>query len=140
MVSKEAKDRLEPTLSEGNREKTRLAPVTVIVATDTRFYENLPTQFPAYDAKPIFEANADMARDTAARNSTLQGAYLLLAARALGLDAGPMSGFDPAAVNAEFFPDGRFQANFLINLGYADHSKVYPRGPRLGFEEVATVL
>lgn len=140
VVSKEAKDRLEPTLSEGNREKTRLAPVTVIVATDTRFYENLPTQFPAYDAKPIFEANADMARDTAARNSTLQGAYLLLAARALGLDAGPMSGFDPAAVNAEFFPDGRFQANFLINLGYADHSKVYPRGPRLGFEEVATVL
>lgn len=140
VVSPEAKQRLEPALAEGNREKTRLAPVTVIVATDTRFFEHLPTLFPVYDARPMFEANPQMAAETAQRNSTLQGAYLLLAARALGLDAGPMSGFDAAAVNAEFFPDGRFQANFLINLGYADHTKVYPRNPRLSFEEAASIL
>lgn len=140
VVSQEAKKRLQPTLAEGNREKTMLAPVTVIVASDTRFYENLPTLFPVYDARPMFEANPQMAAETAQRNSTLQGAYLLLAARALGLDAGPMSGFDAAALNAEFFPDGRFQANFLINLGYADHSKVHPRNPRLSFEEAASII
>ena len=115
------------------------APVTAIIAHDTRFYESLASQSPA--AKPeMFTANADLAAATAFRNGTLQGAYLLLAARALGLTVGPMSGFDSAALNREFFPDGRFQANFLANVGYADASPPRPRGPRLGFDEVATIL
>ncbi|MFT3851011.1 MAG: malonic semialdehyde reductase [Propionivibrio sp.] len=138
--SKESRQRLIPALSPGNQAKTLAAPVTIIVAQDTRFFENLPTQFPAYDARPTFEANAVLAESTAFRNSTLQGAYLIIAARILGLDCGPMSGFDPAKVNAEFFPDGRWKANFLVNLGYGDPSGNYPRGPRLPFDSVAQLL
>ena len=133
------KARLKPALSPGNLDKTMAAPATVIVASDSRFYEHLPTNFPAYDAKPMFEANAELAASTAFRNGTLQGAYLMLAARALGLDCGPMSGFDAGKVDAEFFPDGRFKANFLCNLGIGDASKLYPRGPRFSFEEACRI-
>lgn len=127
----EAKARLLPALSKGNRDKTAKAPVTVIVAQDTRFFDQLPTQFPSYDARPMFENDPALADVTALRNSSLQGAYLIVAARLLGLDCGAMSGFDNAAVNAEFFPDGDWKANFLINLGYGDPAGNHPRGPRL---------
>ncbi|HET7776602.1 MAG TPA: malonic semialdehyde reductase [Azospira sp.] len=135
-----ARERLLPALSPGNVDKTRAAPVTVIVAQDKAFYEHLPTQFPAYDAKPLFAGNAALAESTAFRNASLQGAYLIIAARLLGLDAGPMSGFDAAQVNAEFFPDGQWQANFLINLGYGEAAGNHPRGPRLDFDSAARVL
>ena len=138
--SAEAKARLKPSLSPNNADKTMAAPVTVIVATDTRFYDNLPTQFPAYDAKPMFEGNPAMAQGTASLNGSLQGAYLIIAARLLGLDCGPMAGFDKAKVDAEFFADGRFKSSFLINLGYGDASGNHPRGPRLPFEASAQVL
>ena len=138
--SAEAKAKLKPALSAGNVAQTLAASVTVIVAQDTRFYEHLPTQFPAYDAKPLFEGNAALAEATATRNSSLQGAYLILAARALGLDAGPQSGFNPALVNQAFFPDGRYQANFLVNLGVADPAAIRPRHARLGFDAVAQIL
>lgn len=137
----ESRERLKPALSPGNLDKTMAAPVTVIVATDTRFYENMPLVFPNNpNAKALFEGNAALAQGTATRNGTLGGAYFILAARAVGLDCGPMSGFDIAKVNAEFFPDGRFQANFLINLGFADHSKEFKRNPRLSFEQACQVL
>ena len=135
-----AKQRLKPALSPGNADKTMAAPLVVLVAMDSRFYEHLPEQFKAFDARPMFEGNAALAEATAFRNGTLQGAYLIMAARLLGLDCGPMSGFDAAKANAEFFPDGRFKANFLINLGYGDPAGNYPRGPRLPFETVAQVL
>ena len=138
--SQESRQRLIPALARGNQAKTLAAPLTVIVAQDSRFFDHLPTQFSAYDAKPIFESNSVLAESTAFRNSSLQGAYLMIAARLLGLDCGPMSGFDPAKVNAEFFPDGQWKVNFLINLGYGDASGNYPRGPRLPFETVAQVL
>lgn len=138
--SPESRQRLIPALAPGNQAKTLTAPVTVIVAQDTRFFDHLPTQFPAYDAKPMFEANEALAESTAFRNSSLQGAYLIVAARLLGLDCGPMSGFDPAKVNAEFFPDGRRKTNFLVNLGYGDASGNHPRGPRLPFDSVAELL
>ncbi|HNH17895.1 malonic semialdehyde reductase [Zoogloea sp.] len=138
--SAEARQRLAPALAPGNLEKTLAAPVTVIVAHDSRFQELLPTQFHAFDAKALFDGNTALAQETMFRNGTLQGAYLMLAARALGLGCGPMSGFDATKVNAEFFPDGRYRANFLCNLGYGDPAKVHPRGPRLGFEAVAKIL
>lgn len=116
------------------------AEVTVIVAQDTRFHENLPQQFPAYDARPLFEGNAALTESTAFRNSSLQGAYLILAARSLGLDSGAQSGFDAAKVNAEFFPDGRYRVNFIVNLGVADPAGIRPRGPRLDFDQVAQIL
>ena len=136
----EAKEKLKPALSPGNVAQTLASGVTVIVAQDTRFYEHLPEQNPAFNAKPLFENNAALAETTAFRNSTLQGAYLILAARSLGLDAGPQSGFDADAVNASFFPDGRFKANFMVNLGVADHTGTYPRGPRLPFDVAAQIL
>ena len=137
----QAKERLLPTMSPGNVEKTRSAPVVVIVATDNQFYEHMPLVFPNFpDAKALFEGNAALAAGTASRNSTLSGAYFMLAARAVGLDCGPMSGFDAAKVNAEFFPDGRCSVNFILNLGYADNSKLFPRNPRLSFEQACTVL
>jgi nitroreductase len=136
----EGKEKLKQALSPGNVDKTMGAPVTVIVAMDTQFFEHLPEQFPAMNAKPIFEGNAALADATAFRNSSLQGAYLIIAARQLGLDCGPMSGFDAARLNETFFPDGRLKANFLINLGYGDASANYPRGPRLPFEKAATLL
>ncbi len=140
VTSPEGKARLAPALSPGNLEKTMAAPATVIVATDSRFYEHLPRMFPAYDAKPMFEGNAELAASTAFRNGTLQGAYLIIAARALGLDCGPMSGFDAAKVNAEFFPDGRYAANFICNLGKGQPDKLHPRGPRLSFEEACRLV
>jgi 3-hydroxypropanoate dehydrogenase len=136
-----SRERLLPTLSPGNVDKTKAAPVTVIVATDTRFYEHLPQVFPHMPAaKDMFASNAALAQATAARNSSLTGAYFMLALRSLGLDCGPMSGFDPAKLNAEFFPDGRYEANFLINVGYGDRSQLHPRQPRLSFEQAVTVL
>ncbi len=138
--SEAAKQRLKPALSPNNAEKTMAAPVVTIVAIDTQFHEHLPTQFPACDARPMFAGNPALAETTAFRNGTLQGAYLILAARMLGLDCGPMSGFDAAKANAEFFPDGRFKANFLVNLGYGDPAGNHPRGPRLPFETAAQIL
>ena len=133
------KARLKPALAPGNLEKTMAAPVTAIIAQDTQFYEHLPMLFPHADAKSWFVGNDAMIQGTMVRNATLQGAYLMLAARALGLDCGPMSGFDPAKLNAEFFPDGRFQANFLCNLGYGDPTKLFGRSPRFAFDDVCTI-
>lgn len=140
--SKEAKERLKPSLLAGNVDKTMAAPVTVIVAADSRFYEHLPRQFPQMPQFADFfkgPQNAEFAQTNALRNSSLQGGYLILAARSLGLDAGPMSGFDNARVDAAFFPDGRYRSNFLLNLGYGDSSKLYPRNPRFAFEEACRI-
>ncbi len=138
--SAEGKARLKPCLSPGNVAQTESASVTVIVAQDSRFYEDLPQNFPAFNARPIYEGNAALAEVTALRNSTLQAAYLMLAARALGLDYGSMGGFDANGVNHAFFPDGRFKANVLINLGRANPAGVYPRGPRYPFESVCQIV
>jgi len=138
--SPEAKAKLKGALMGGNVDKTMAAPVTAIVAYDTAFHEHLPTQFPAMPgARDMFHGNASLIEITGLRNSSLQGAYLILAARALGLDAGPMSGFDNAAVDKAFFPDGQWKSNFLINLGYGDPSGNWPRGPRLPFETMARI-
>lgn len=136
----EARARLIPALSPGNVDKTKTAPVTVIVATDTKFFEHMPVVWHGSGAKEMFEGNAALAQGTATRNGTLGGGYFMLAARAVGLDCGPMSGVDLAKVNAEFFADGRLQANFLINLGYGDDSKLFQRNPRLSFEQACSVL
>jgi 3-hydroxypropanoate dehydrogenase len=140
VTSPEGKERLKPALSAGNLDKTMAAPVTAIIANDTRFYEELPRLFPHADAKSWFTGNQALIDITAMRNGTLQGAYLMLAARALGLDCGPMSGFDNAKVDAEFFPDGRFKSNFLCNLGYGDPSKLLPRNPRFAFEDACKIV
>ena len=150
----EAKERLRPALSAGNVEKTMTAPVTVIIAYDLKFYEKLPKLFPHFPGiRDIFVNNPQLIEATAQRNSSLQGAYLILAARALGLDCGPMSGFDNAKVDEEFFgadkcedceqeffPRGHVKSNFLCNLGYGERSKLVPRGPRLDFKEACTLL
>ena len=134
--SPEAKAKLKPALAEGNVDKTMAAPVTIIVGTDYRFYERLPQLFPAYPAaRDIFANNAQAAETAAFRNGSLQGAYVILAARALGLDCGPMSGFDNDKVDAAFFAGTAVKSNFLINIGYGDLSKVYPRGPRPDFAD-----
>jgi 3-hydroxypropanoate dehydrogenase len=138
--SAEARARLLPAMSPGNLEKTRVAPVTVIVATDTRFFEHMPQIWHRPEAQAMFEGNVPMAQATATRNGTLGGAYFMMAARAVGLDCGPMSGVDLAKVNAEFFADGRYQANFLINLGYGDNSLLFDRNPRLTFEQACSIL
>ncbi|MBX6393508.1 MAG: malonic semialdehyde reductase [Burkholderiales bacterium] len=153
--SPEAKQRLLPALAPGNVEKTLAAPVTAIIAYDLRFYEKLPKLFPHNPgARDMFANSPELAEVTARRNSSLQGAYFIMAARALGLDCGPMSGFDNAKVDQEFFESGKplaaeeqefftagsWRSNFLCNIGYADHSKVYPRGPRLEFDEVCKIL
>lgn len=139
--SKEAKEKLRPALSPGNVDKTMAAPVTVIIAYDTRFYENLPRTFPNNpNAKAAFEGKDAHIATTALRNGSLQGAYLIIAARALGLDCGPMSGFDNAKVDEAFFPDGRWKSNFLCNLGRGDPAKVFPRNPRLDFEEACRIV
>ena len=140
VTSAEGKERLKPALSAGNLEKTMAAPVTAIIANDTQFYEELPKLFPHADAKSWFTSNSSLADETAFRNGTLQGAYFIVAARALGFDCGPMSGFDNAKVDAEFFPDGRFKSNFLCNLGYGDPSKLFPRSPRFSFDEAALIV
>jgi len=136
--SEEAKQRLKPTLSPGNVDKTMAAPVTAIMAYDTQFFEHLPRLFPHMDLKGYFASDAAAAKATAEKNGTLQAGYFILARRSLGLDAGPMAGFDNAKVDAEFFPDGRYKSNILINIGYGDASKLYPRGERLAFSEVAS--
>lgn len=149
-----AKERLRPALGPGNVAKTMAAPVTVIIAYDLKFYEKLPKLFPHNPAmRDLFTNNPDLVEVTAKRNSSLQGAYFMLAARALGLDCGPMSGFDHAKVdqeffgadkcedcNEEFFPEGHVKSNFLCNLGYGDASKLYPRSPRLAFSEACTLM
>ncbi|WZO97661.1 malonic semialdehyde reductase [Isosphaeraceae bacterium EP7] len=140
LTTPEAKERLVPGLMAGNVEKTRSAPVVVIVAQDMEFYEALPRLMPAMDARSWFAGNPALIADAASRNSTLQGAYLMLAARSLGLDCGPMSGFDAEKVNAEFFPDGKWRANFLCNLGYGDAQGLHPRGPRLAFDEACRIF
>lgn len=153
--SKEAKERLRYALSPGNVEKTMAAPVTVIVAYDLKFYEKLPKLFPHNPGMAaLFEKNPQLVEVAAMRNSSLQGAYFMLAARSLGLDCGPMSGFDNAKVDEEFFgagkeskegeyeffPEGHWRSNFLCNLGYGDSTKLYPRGPRLDFDEACKML
>ncbi len=153
--SQKAKARLKPVLSPGNVDKTMAAPVTVIIAYDLKFYERLPRLFPHNPGmRQLFEQNPQLVETTARRNSSLQGAYFMLAARALGLDCGPMSGFDNAMLDEEFFgagkqcqggeqeffSEGQLKSNFLCNLGYGDRSKLHPRGPRLTFEEACRVL
>lgn len=139
LISPESRARLLPALSPGNVEKTKIAPVTVIVATDTQFYEHMPLVWHGPGAKEMFAGNAALAQGTATRNGTLGGAYFMLAARSLGLDCGPMSGVDLAKVDSEFFPDQRLRANFLINLGYGDGTKLFDRNPRLTFEQACSV-
>jgi len=153
--SAKGKERLRPSLAPGNVEKTMAAPVTVIVAYDLQFYEKLPKLFPHNPAmRDLFAANPALVEVTARRNSSLQGAYLILAARALGLDCGPMSGFDNAKLDEEFFgagkecegceqeffPAGHVKSNFLCNLGYGDRGKLLPRGPRLEFNEACALI
>jgi 3-hydroxypropanoate dehydrogenase len=153
--SQEAKERLRPTLAPGNVEKTMTAPVTVIIAYDLLFFEKLPKLFPHTPAmRALFAGNPQLIEATAKRNSSLQGAYLMLAARALGLDCGPMSGFDNAKLDLEFFgageecegceqeffPSGHVKSNFLCNLGYGDATKLFSRAPRLEFTEACSVL
>jgi 3-hydroxypropanoate dehydrogenase len=153
--TKRAKERLKPALASGNVQKVMTAPVTVIVAYDLKFYEKLPKLFPHSPAMAKHFANApELVEVTARRNSSLQGAYLIIAARALGLDCGPLSGFDNAKVDEEFFaagrecegcdqeffPEGHVKSNFLVNLGYGDAAKLFPRSPRLAFEEACTLL
>lgn len=153
--SPKAKERLRPVLSPGNVDKTMAAPVTVIVAYDLLFYEKLPKLFPIKPAmRDLYASNPQLVEETARRNSSLQGAYLIIAARALGLDCGPMSGFDNAKLDEEFFgagkdcegfeqeffPAGHVKSNFLCNLGYGDPSTLMPRLPRLGFNEACTIL
>ena len=137
--SAEAKAKLEPALDEGNRAKTLAAPVTVIVAHDEDFHEKLPYLFPHTDAKSWFEGPREGRREAAFRNGSLQGAYVILAARALGLDTGPMSGFDNAKVDEAFFAGTAVKSNFLINLGHGDTAKLFPRSPRLSFDEAARI-
>jgi 3-hydroxypropanoate dehydrogenase len=153
--SREAKERLRPALAPGNVEKTMQAPVTVIIAYDLLFYEKLPKLFPQAPAmRELFAKNPQLVETTAIRNSSLQGGYLILAARAVGLDCGPMSGFDHAKVDEEFFgagkdcegcdeeffPEGHVRSNFLCNLGYGDPTKLRPRNPRPDFDEACVLL
>ncbi len=137
--TKEAKELLKPSLSEGNIEKTMAAPVTAIFAQDMKFYDHLPKLFPHADARSWFAGNDAAIASTAMRNSTLQAAYFIMAARACGLDCGPMSGFDAEKVNAAFFSGTSYMANFICNLGYGDKDKVYPRSPRFNFEDVCKI-
>ena len=138
--SREAKEKLKPHLSEGNRDKTMKAPVCTIVGYDLDFYKHLPKLFPHADGKSWFEGNEAKIFDTAFRNGTLQGAYLIMAARALGLDCGPMSGFDNQGVDRDFFAGTNIKSNFLCSLGHGDASVLFPRSPRFSFDEMARIL
>lgn len=138
VTSGEGKKRLEPCLSPGNVEKVMAAPVTAIIGYDTAFWEHLPTLFPHADVRTMFSEDQAIAELTAFRNSSLQGAWLMLAARALGLDCGPMSGFDGERLDQTFFAGTRIRANFLCNIGYGDPSRLYPRLPRLSFEQACS--
>lgn len=135
-----AKERLRPHLAPGNVDKTMAASVVAILGMDTQFYDLLPKTFPHADARSWFVGNQPLIDATAFRNSSLQGGYFILAARAVGLDCGPMSGFDTAGVDREFFPDGRIKSNFLCNLGHGDASKLYARSPRLEFDDACQVI
>jgi 3-hydroxypropanoate dehydrogenase len=134
------KERLKTTLAPGNVDQTMSAPLTVIVGSDQEFHEKLPQLYPHTDARAWFAGNDELIRSTAFRNSSLQGAYLILAARALGLDCGPMSGFDNDKVDAEFFQGTSIRSNFLINVGYGNSSKLHDRSPRLSFEEACQIV
>ena len=138
--SQEAKEKLRPALNPGNVDKTMAAPVTVIVAYDPLFYDHLERLFPQADARNWFAGNPDLAEETAFRNGSLQGAYLMIAARALGLDCGPMSGFDRAKVDQLFLSEQGWRSNFLINLGYGEATDPYPRAPRFDFEEACAIV
>lgn len=139
--SKEAKEKLKPLLMESNQQKTMAAPVCAIIGHDLEFYEKIPELFPHNpDAKNWFNWSAEFAEQTAFRNGTLQGAYFIIAARALGLDCGPMSGFDQAGVDAEFFAGTTIKSNFLCNIGYGDAAKLDPRSPRLAFDDAAKII
>lgn len=138
--SGDQKTKLIPSLMGSNIEQVRTAPVTAIIAYDQKFYDHLPTLFPVMDVRPMFQGNAALSEATTLRNSSLQGGYLMLAARALGLDVGPMSGFDNEKVDLAFFQGTSWKSNFLCNLGYGDPSKLYPRGPRLDFETACKVI
>lgn len=133
------KEKLKPALSAGNLEKTMTAPATVIVAYDPKFYDYLPRLFPHADAKAWFTGSAEFAEETAFRNGSLQGAYFMIAARSLGIDCGAMSGFDKSKVEAAFLADRGWKPNFLINLGHGDASALFPRAPRLSFDEAAVL-
>ncbi len=135
-----AKEKLTQALSEGNIPQTLQAPLTVIVATDKKFYDHLPTLFPAFDARPLYANNPAIAERGGLQNGSMQAAYLIMAARTLGLDCGPMTGFNPAKLDELFFPEGQWTSNILINIGYGDTQKLYPRGPRLSFEQACSIL
>jgi 3-hydroxypropanoate dehydrogenase len=138
--SAEAKDRLQPALSSQNKKKVLGAPVVAILAYDMRFFEHLPRMYHNPAARSWYETTPEQIRTTAFRNATLQGAYLMLAARAIGLDCGPMSGFKNDVVDAEFFPDGQFKSNFLCCLGHGDPSTLLPRGDRFAFDEICRII
>ena len=139
VASPEARNGSSPACRRATSKRTMKAPATAIIGHDLEFYERLPALFPHTDARSWFVGKPDLARETAFRSGTLQGAYLMLAARALGLDCGPMSGFDSDAVDAAFFPDGTVKTNFLCNLGYGDRTSLRPRGPRPVFDDVCAV-
>ena len=138
--SDEAKLRLKPSLQEGNIEKSMTAPVVAIIGLDMEFYEEFGTLFPHTDAKSWYVGKPEKIQESAFRDSSLQAAYLMLAARSIGLDCGPMSGFDNAVLDAEFFPDGKVKSNFICGIGYGDEAKVYPRLARLTYERVCQVV
>lgn len=140
VISSEARARLKPALIAGNVDQTMSAPATAIVGYDMRFYDRLPDLFPHIDARSWFVGNERLIETTAFRNGSLQGAYFILAARALGLDCGPMSGFDNAMVDAEFFAGTSIRSNFLCNVGYGDPDSLHPRGPRLDFDDACSVV
>lgn len=140
VTSPEAKARLIPLMSEGNRAKTAQAPVTVIIGYDMNFHDHLAHLFPHAPGARDWFGDEAARRESAFRNSSLQGGYLIAAARALGLDVGPMSGFDPAGIKAEFFPDGDIEPNFIVNLGYGSDENLFPRSPRLTFDEAARIV
>jgi 3-hydroxypropanoate dehydrogenase len=138
--SAEAKAKLKPALSAGNVDKTMAAPVTAIIACDPKFYDKLPKLFPHTDARSWFAGDPVAAEATARMNATLQAGYFILALRAVGLDAGPMGGFDAKAADAAFFPDGEAKSIFLINIGHGDPAALFPRNPRLDFDEMAKIV
>ena len=140
LKSEAAKGRLLPALMPGNLEKTKVAPVVAITAYDEKFFEHAPFLMPHVDVRPWFSDKPEFAARTAFQNGTLQVAYLILALRAVGLDTGPMSGFDNAKVDAEFFPEGNVKSNVLINIGYGDDSKLFPRSPRFAFDQIAKIV
>ena len=137
--TKEGKEKLKPALSPGNLDKTMAAPVCAIIGYDLEFFEHLPRLYPQADMKKNFVGNPEAAKTAAFRNGSMQGGYFILAARSLGLDCGPMSGFDNAKVDDAFFPGGKVKSNFLCNIGYGDVAKIRPRNPRLGFDEACTL-